>query len=289
MDTTNKEFDGKEKRYDTLKKREPTNLQKVQLIRKELKQTYKHNFSNLHIVPEIELPMQRVEARTFVKGSNGNSPNQRPKHRVHITQDYWLGTFPVTQREYKAIMGRNPSHFKADNNPVEKVSWNHARKFCTLLTEKEKKAGRLPNPYIYRLPTEAEWELACRANQPDDFFTDVEEFMWYYKNSNEKSHEVGQKKPNNWGFFDMQGNVFEWCLDCCDFRLPNWYNQNNTLTPLQRNDVINPYWRQGSNRIAKGGAWLFDIDQATPASKYINPPDSCYFIIGFRLTLGLPI
>ena len=270
-------------------KKEYSDLEKAEIISKSLKQKYQLDFDDFYVVPEINLTVKKVEPGTFQMGSEKSIANKRTLHTVHLTQPYWLGIYPITQKEYKNVMQVNPSHFLEDNSPVEKVSWNQANKFCQRLTEREREAGRLPEPYVYRLPIEAEWEYACRANNSEDFFIDIEEYIWYYKNSNERTHEVGLKKPNSWGFFDMQGNVFEWCLDSCDFRYPEWYELGNTLTPLDRDGVINPCWRQGSNRIAKGGSWLFDQNLATPSARYINPPDSRYFVIGFRVALGLPV
>ena len=187
------------------------------------------------------------------------------------------------------MTGENPANFKGERNPVEKVSWTDVIDFCEELTERERDAGRLPEPYVYRLPTEAEWEYACRAGNPVDLPNEMEYMAWYYKNSNEESHEVGSKDANAWGFYDMHGNVFEWCLDSCDFREPTWYEKNYVLSPTYKDDVINPVSTTGSNRVAKGGCWLLDTDVCRASARYINPPDSRYFVMGFRLCLGEPV
>ncbi|MCH2206651.1 MAG: formylglycine-generating enzyme family protein [Lentisphaerales bacterium] len=254
-----------------------------------------HDFGDIYIVPELQMEMKKVLSGSFYMGSDDGPYNERPRHRVNMTRNLWMGIYPVLQREYAEIMdGKNPSNFPVESQedgskfPVEKVSWTAANEFCKRLTKIEREAGRLPEPYVYRLPTEAEWEYTCRAGRVDDLIDDIDHTAWFFKNSNEQSHEVGLKEPNNWGFFDMQGNVFEWCLDCCDFREPSWYEKGNVLTPIYKNDVINPYHKGGSNRVAKGGCWLLAPDVCRPSARYINPPDSRYFVMGFRIVLAEP-
>ena len=247
-----------------------------------------HDFGDIWIVPDLEMTFKKVLPGSFYMGSDDGPYNERPKHRVNLTRKFWMGIYPVVQHEYKEIMGKNPSNFIGERHPVEKVSWTAAKDFCKKLTESERAAGRLPEPYVYRLPTEAEWEYTCRAGREDDLVDDIDHTAWYYKNSNEQSHEVGLKEPNNWGIFDMQGNVFEWCLDSCDFREPTWYEKGNVLTWNYIDDIINPYHKSGSNRVAKGGSWLLAPDVCRPSARYINPPDSRYFVLGFRVVLGEP-
>ena len=251
-----------------------------------------HDFGDIWIIPDSGMTYKKVLPGSFYMGSDDGPYNERPRHRVNITRPFWMGIYPIVQAEYKEIMGKNPSNFPLDTqqdgsrHPVEKVSWSAANDFCAKLTQIEKAAGRLPDPYVYRLPTEAEWEYACRGGREDDLIDDIDHTAWYYKNSNEQSHEVGLKEPNNWGFFDMQGNVFEWCLDSCDFREPSWYEKGNVLTSNFKDDIINPYHKNGSNRIAKGGCWLLAPDVCRPSARYINPPDSRYFVLGFRVVLA---
>lgn len=253
-----------------------------------------HDFGDIHIVPELELEMKKVLSGSFYMGSDDGPYNERPRHRVNITRPLWMGIYPVLQKDYAEIMGKNPSNFPVESQedgskfPVEKISWTAANEFCKRLTNVEREAGRLPEPYVYRLPTEAEWEYSCRAGREDDLIDDIDHTAWFFKNSNEQSHEVGLKEPNNWGLFDMQGNVFEWCLDACDFREPSWYEKGNVLTSIFIDDVINPYHKSGSNRVAKGGCWLLAPDVCRPSARYINPPDSRYFVMGFRIALAEP-
>lgn len=142
-----------------------------------------------------------IHAGEFLMGSEENDW-EKPSHKVKITNPFFLGTYPVTQREWKAVMSDNPSRFKGDDLPVESVSWDDAQKFIKKLNAKE-------GTNQYRLPSEAEWEYACRANTTTRYsFGDDEsrlgEYAWYAKNSDHKTHPVGQKKPNSWGLYDTR-------------------------------------------------------------------------------------
>ncbi len=138
---------------------------------------------------------------------------------VKIPGRVWsIGKYEVTQKEYQAVMGVNPSHFKGDENrPVENVSWYDAQAFCKKLTERERAAGRLPAGYKYTLPTSKQWEIACRAGTTTKYCSgnteaDLSRVAWWKVNSGDKTHPVGTKEPNAWGIHDMHGNVREWCL-----------------------------------------------------------------------------
>jgi formylglycine-generating enzyme required for sulfatase activity len=221
----------------------------------------------------IKLEMVKIPAGSFLMGSADNDESaygdEMPQHRVNL-QEFYLGKYPVTQEQYQTIMGNNPSHFK-DNpkNPVENVSWNDAQAFCQKLSEKTGKK--------YRLPSEAEWEYACRAGtQTRYYFGDDEmklgEYAWYGKNSGSKTHPVGKKKPNNWELFDMHGNVWEWCED-------GWHD-NHENSP-KNGTAWNDNHSQTKARVIRGGSWFIDPRNCRSAYRYYF--DYRYDYYGFRV------
>jgi formylglycine-generating enzyme required for sulfatase activity len=177
------------------------------------------------ITNSIGMKLVLIPKGTFMMGSpeteKGRQENET-QHEVTISKDYYLGVYEVTQAQYEKVMGKNPSSFpvaKVGNEnadlPVENVSWDDAVEFCKKLSDlpEEKKAGR-----EYRLPTEAEWEYACRAGSKTAYAFDDEEgllpeYGWFSRNSSRRTHTVGLLEPNAWGLYDMHGNVWEWCSD----------------------------------------------------------------------------
>jgi len=166
------------------------------------------------------------------------------KHRVRITRPFCLGQYEVTQEQWEAVMGNNPSRFKGPQNPVDGVSWNDCQAFLKKLQEK-----RANHAGAFRLPTEAQWEYACRAGTRTrysfgDDKADLGKYAWYQGNSSGQTHPVGQKKPNAWGLYDMHGNVWEWCQDYYD---GDYYAASPT------DDPTGP--ATGSSRVHRGGRW----------------------------------
>ena len=160
---------------------------------------------------------------SFVMGSPeseaGRNNDEGPARAVVVTEGFWLSKYEVSQAEFEALMEENPSRASGDpNRPVEMVSWYSAVQYCAILTEREQLAGRLPPGYAYRLPTEAEWEYACRAGSKTSYSfgedqSELSAYAWWADNGGPAPHPVGRKRPNLWGLYDMHGNVFEWCLD----------------------------------------------------------------------------
>ena len=150
----------------------------------------------------------------------GPSFHRTPLTKVKVTRGFWMGETEVTQKQYVDVMGHNPSKHAGDmNRPVEQVSWSDATNYCFQLNLRERTAGRLPEGYQYRLPTEAEWEYACRAGSSTDFcygndstYAKLTQYAWYRTNT-VGTQPVGLKRPNKWGIYGMHGNVAEWCLD----------------------------------------------------------------------------
>jgi formylglycine-generating enzyme required for sulfatase activity len=182
---------------------------------------------------------------------------------VTISKDYYLGVYEVTQAQYEKMMGKNPSRFQGDNlrednanHPVEQVSWEDAVDFCKKLSDlpEEKKAGR-----IYHLPTEAQWEHACRAGSKTAYSfgegsKSLGDYAWFDQNSNRQTHPVGEKKANAWGLYDMHGNVWEWCSD--------WYGQ------YPKGAVSDPVGtRDGSPRVFRGGSWYDHFEYCRSARR----------------------
>lgn len=216
--------------------------------------------------------MVAIKAGTFM----------RIKFPVTITRDFWIGTHEVTQAEYAALMGRNPSHFTGDSNrPVEKVTFFDASNYCATVTQRERKAGRLPAGYEYRLPSEGEWEYACRAGATNLYsFGDdagvAEQFAWTAENSDAATHPVGLKRPNAWGLYDTHGNIWEWCSD--------WF-EAYPAAPLT--DPVGP--ATSKYKLFKGGGWNQDLEYGRASSRFMMSPSNGIHFVGFRLALGPPL
>ena len=235
----------------------------------------------------VNLDMIRIEPGSFRMGSPEDELGRwddETQHQVTLTKGYWLGKYEVTQAQYETVMGTNPSNWKGADLPVEQVSWYDAMNFCEKLTEQERAAGRLPEGYEYTLPTEAQWEYACRAgtrsalnsgkNLSDEWeCPEMDEVGWYWYNSGNKTHSVGQKQPNAWGLYDMHGNVFEWCLD--------WWGDYPTSS------VTDPKGAStGSYRVMRGGCLNRDADRCRSASRLDDSPDDYFIDRGFRVALS---
>lgn len=195
----------------------------------------------------VWMTFRLLPAGTFIEGSpeSDRKPvSDETEHEVILTQPFSIGIYEVTQSQYVQLMGSNPSDFKSANNPVENVSWDDAMTFCKNLSAlpAEQEAGR-----VYRLPTEAEWEYACRADTTTDYsFGDLSPFLidsgWFGLNSRHTTHDVGEKLPNSWGLFDMHDNVWEWCTD--------W---NGDYPRGVATDPLGP--DEGTLRVLRGGGW----------------------------------
>jgi formylglycine-generating enzyme required for sulfatase activity len=200
----------------------------------------------------------------------------RIKHLVTLTRDFWLGKYEVTQAEYEAVMGKNPSRFQDDpNRPVEKLTYLDALSYCAAITKRETQAGRLPSSYVYRLPTEAEWEYACRAGTTNlysfgDTITNADQFAWTLENSEATTHPVGQKLPNPWGLCDMHGNVWEWCQD--------WFG---AYDPSLQLDPKGPF--HGETRVRRGGGFVYHARGCRSTFRWGNEPTYFFKDIGMRL------
>ena len=242
------------------------------------------------ITNSIGMKLMLIPKGTFMMGSpeseQGRFENET-QHDVTISKDYYLGVYEVTQAQHEKVMGKNPSHFQGaivgNENadlPVENVSWEDAVEFCKKLSElpEEKKAGR-----VYRLPTEAEWEYACRAGSKTAYSFGADsktlgDYAWFGGNSGQQTHPVGEKKANAWGLYDMHGNVWEWCSD--------WYG----VYPMGSvSDPSGP--SEGSVRVYRGGCWSGGAAFCRSAVRLWFVPSNRIDDYGFRVALsssGIP-
>jgi formylglycine-generating enzyme required for sulfatase activity len=201
-------------------------------------------------------------------------------HQVTLTRPYYLGVYPVTQEEYERVMGSNPSGFKGKRHPVENVSWDDAMAFIAQLNTLASKKSLGGS---YRLPTEGEWEYACRAGTTTaysfgDSESELKKYGWYFENSRITTHPVGEKLPNGWGLYDMHGNVWEWCAD--------WYDDYPIIAVT---DPTGP--TVGSFRVFRGGSWNFVAAYCRSADRSGIDPSFRDFGSGLRVAVspsGIP-
>ncbi len=215
--------------------------------------------------------MIRIPAGEFNMGSEVVE-NEKPLHKVKLVS-FDIGAMPVTQAQYESIMKNNPSAFKYPDSPVENVSWDDAMVFCEKLS---KETGE-----TFILPSEAQWEYACRAGSDAKYCfgnSDIAlgDYGWYSSNSEGMTHPVMRKKPNNWGLYDMHGNVWEWCLD-------HWHD-NYEGAP---NDGSPWYFEVGLNRVSRGGGWNYDAEYCRSSYRSIDNPSTRAFSLGFRIARKL--
>ncbi len=216
-----------------------------------------------------EPEMVFVKGGTFMMGSN-SMECARPEHQVTVS-DFSIGTYEVTQAQWRAVMGSNPSKFAGcDECPVEEVSWKKVQRFITRLNRETGKK--------YRLPTEAEWEYAARGGNQSRGYTysgsnDIGAVAWYGENSGSKTHAVGQKLPNELGLYDMTGNVLEWCSD-----LYGSYSSASDVNPSGA--------YSGQYRVGRGGSWSAYPQGCRVADRRNRNPDYRDYNLGFRLVLA---
>jgi formylglycine-generating enzyme required for sulfatase activity len=238
------------------------------------------------LVNSIDMKLVLIPKGTFMMGpeSAEGRTERKTQHQVTLTNDFYLGVTEVTQAQYQKVMGENPSRFQNDkikgdssNHPVEKVSWLDAVDFCNRLSElpEEKKAGR-----VYRLPTEAEWEHACRAGSKTAYFfgdeaQSLSEYAWFGINGDSQTHPVGSKKPNAWGLYDMHGNVWEWCSD--------WYSD------YPEKPVIDPTGpSKATDHVVRGGSYANEPTGCRSATWSCFRPKDRFLHLGFRVALSVP-
>jgi formylglycine-generating enzyme required for sulfatase activity len=225
------------------------------------------------LINSIGIEFVFIPPGTFSMGSPDDDSERYSSETIHtvtLSKGFLMATAPITQSQWQKVMGNNPSHFKENGNncPVEQVSWEDAHQFIDKLNEMEQTKH-------YCLPTEAQWEYACRAGSTTQYcFGDDEkrlnDYAWYDKNSGGKTHPVKQKKPNAWGLYDIHGNVWEWCED--------WYG-DYPIEPVT--DPTGP--ASGARRVIRGGSWGDSPGDLRSAVRFDFSPGDRSYLIGFRL------
>ena len=225
----------------------------------------------------VKLEMVLIPAGEFLMGApesdNDAESHEKPQHRVRITKPFYLGKYLVTQEQWEAVMGDNPSEFKGPKKPVEKVSWDDCQQFLGKLNAKSHSGGSK-----FQLPSEAQWEYACRAGSETKYCFGGEEsglgdYAWYDENSGNTTHPVGEKKRNAWGLYDMHGNVWEWCQD--------WYD-SGYYAKSPTDDPTGP--ATGSYRVGRGGSWGLPAGLCRSAYRG-GRPGVRYYDLGLRVSL----
>ena len=236
--------------------------------------TVSDNTISIPVKDGISIDMVRVEAGTFTMGATAEmkkpSDDEKPTHRVTLTNDYYIGKYEVTQALWQAVMGNNPSEFKGSNLPVENVSWHDCQVFISKLNGM---TGRK-----FRLPTEAEWEYAARGGNKSRGYlysgsNNLSDVAWYNDNSDGKTHTVGTKQPNELGIYDMSGNVSEWCHDW-DYK----YNRSPQVNPTGATN--------GSYRLNRGGGWDSYFEYCPLFFRSRFAPHLDFNFLGLRLVLS---
>ena len=226
----------------------------------------------------VKLEMVSIPAGEFLMGSLDADPDaqekEQPQHRVRITKPFYLGQHLVTQAQWEAVMGSNPSKFKGPKNPVEGVSWDDCQEFLDKLNQRP---GNPAGKFV--LPSEAQWEYAIRAGSTTRFCcgddeSQLGEYAWFEVNSDSKPHRVGEKKPNTWGLYDMHGNIWEWCQD--------WYEEGYYKNS-PANDPSGP--PHGEDRVRRGGCWGIPAAHCRSANRNGDEPGDRTDDLGFRIAL----
>ncbi len=223
-------------------------------------------------VEDVAFRLRWIPPGRFLMGSPddeaGRWDDEGPQHELTLTRGFWLAETPCTQALWEAVMAENPSRFQSPDRPVEQVSWNDCQSYLETLN------SRFPGLEL-RLPTEAEWEYACRAGTETSIYAgDLDRIAWYYDNSGEETHPVAQKEPNTWGLYDTLGNVLEWCSD--------FWRASYEAEAVE--DPQGP--SKGSGRVFRGGSWIGDARHVRAAYRFANVPGGRDDYLGFRLARG---
>ncbi|MFP6854595.1 MAG: formylglycine-generating enzyme family protein [Opitutales bacterium] len=236
-------------------------------------------FGRPWIVPGTGLEMVWIKPGNYRRGSSvleeGRAKDEALREVV-LSRGFWLSKFELTQAQWASLMNSSPSRFSGKNRPVEHVSWEDANTFCLKMTKRERINGFLPQGFVYSLPSEAQWEYACRVGSTTAFghgneAGGLDKFAWTLENANGKTHEVGELRPNRWGLHDMHGNVLEWCRDRY-----GEYPKGKTIDP--EGSLI------GAKRVARGGSVTNPRMECRSAKRFKGEPEE-KDMVGLRVAL----
>lgn len=243
---------------------------------------------NVRISDQATVRLRWIPPGSFTMGSpmgeTGRNSNEN-QVSVKLTRGFYMAETELTQGQWKAVVPENPSAFRGDHLPVESITWANAREFCNLLNEKQRNTGRLPKGYQWDLPTESQWEYACRAGTTGALHHGLEltsvqgpcrnldQVAWYQTNANGRTRPVAGKKANRWGLRDMHGNVWEWCRDS--------YTENHP-------GGIDPWISEGPNHVRRGGSAGYQARTCRAANRDGLEPSAKGNGLGLRLVL-IPI
>ena len=244
--------------------------------------------SSRQITTKTGVEMVFIPGGEFIMGDRKGEDDEKPTHKVKISA-FYMDKYEVTQKAYESLMGKNPAKFKGPNKPVEQISWLGAVRYCNMRSLREGFTACYDPQTMecnyqangYRLPTEAEWEYACRAGTDTRYCfgndsSKLKLYSWFKDNAHKSTHPVGQKKPNPWGLFDIHGNVWEWCND---YYNKDYYSKSRAVDPCGH--------PTGQERALRGGSWANTADSCRCAARYKENPglvDVCfgYEAYGFR-------
>lgn len=222
------------------------------------------------LIADLGLALKPVPPGTITLGSDDGPADTRPAREVTFDQPFWMGRTEITQGQWEKIMGDRPAAFSEDDGPIESVDWYRCNDFCRELTRRQRDAGALAEGFEFRLPTEAEWEYACRGGSAAKAAESREAIAWHVRNSGDQPRPVAKTKPNAYGIHDMCGNVWEWCADGYRAR----YDQ-----PEVSDEVV-------AHRVIRGGGWCSDDAFCHPSYRSRARPQTAHEAIGFRIVLA---
>lgn len=239
---------------------------------------YQIKQSQKFICSTIKATFILIPAGEFIMGNNNSFDDEKPEHKIIISKKFWVAETETSIEQYEIITGKKNDIISSNSKlPVVYVSWNDAVNFCNILTEIEKL--NLPNGYVYRLPTEAEWEYMCKSGQIS--LKEIDQHAWHNGNKGTDRHLIKQKLPDKNGIYDTLGNVLEWCLDSTEM------NEYGLSTGTYKNEKqTDPLSRIGKFRVCRGGSWCYDENQCNPTRRYADEADFSSGDLGFRIVLA---